>query len=186
MNTPDSVDNEIQEIRAHGYSTMKVATAKNIRRVDIWELRGLAHNYLMMKMAVAHNTTAYKQDKDVGTGENRVSICKEMMQDRNFGTKNSEGGLQSKTTNMGTSGVSKGGTDKEIGDEESSTSNEEVDNMDMESADTEALDHPENEELVPKVFDKMSDPIYSGTLEVKTKPSYVSLFRNDRELKQGM
>ncbi|KAJ8749108.1 hypothetical protein K2173_013715 [Erythroxylum novogranatense] len=116
-----------------------------------------AHNHSMMKMTVAHNTTAYRQDKGVGTGENRVSICKERMQDRNLGTKNSEGGLQSKTTNMGTGGVSKGGAHKKIGDEESSTFDEETDNTDVESADTKASDDPENEELAPKGYNRYTE-----------------------------
>ncbi|KAJ8768613.1 hypothetical protein K2173_023517 [Erythroxylum novogranatense] len=111
-----------------------------------------AHNHSMMKMVVVHNTTACKHDKDFGTGEIRVSIRKETMHDRNLGTKNSEGGLRSKTTNVGIGGVSKGGADKEIGDEESSTSVEEPDNTDVESVDTKASDRPENEELVSKVL----------------------------------
>ncbi|KAJ8749485.1 hypothetical protein K2173_025680 [Erythroxylum novogranatense] len=86
----------------------------------------------------------------------------------------SEGGLRSKTTNVDTGGVSKGRADKEIRDEESSTSDEETDNTDVESADTNASNHPENEEPTLKMFDKMSDPVCSG------------LFRNNRELKQGM
>ncbi|KAJ8747013.1 hypothetical protein K2173_012992 [Erythroxylum novogranatense] len=189
MSAQESVDDEVQEIKVHGHSTIKVVSAQNIaegrqemnvadeasragvirvtlqgRHLGVEETR--AHNHSMMKMAMVHNTMSCRQNKGVGIGENRVSIRKETMQDRNLGTENSKGGLRSKTTNVGIEGASKGGADKEIGDEESSTYAEETDNTNVDSADTEASNCPENEERAPKVFAKMSDPICSGTHEV--------------------